>query len=106
MHVLKAHDELLKLLDSAPANLETLTTAAMLFDGLERDNMDPNEGERSNEIVNDKLHSARNWFEILCGVGEDGGWAEDHLRELIRKDLSGAAIHIADGGLHYKYWPA
>jgi hypothetical protein len=35
MHVRKAHDELLKLLASAPANLGTFVTASVLLDGLD-----------------------------------------------------------------------
>lgn len=106
MHVRKAHDELLKLLDSAPANLDTLTKAAMLLDGMEASNMDADEGERPNETVNEKLHSARGWFEILCGVGEDGNWPEADLRHFIRCDLVVVNDNIAPDGLHFQYWSA
>ena len=105
MHVRKAYDELLKLLDIAPANLDVLTKAAVLFDGMERSNMDTAEGERPNRIVNEKLHSARHWFEILCGVGEEGNWTEAALHQYIRGDLLTVNGHMTPDGRHFQRWP-
>lgn len=105
MHVRKAHDQLLKLVNSAPASLTTLTTASMLIAGMEASNTDhPDIGERPNETVREKLHSARGWFEILCGVGEDGNWPESDVRHFIRCDLDIVGDNIAPDGLEFRYW--
>jgi len=103
MHVRKAHDQLLKLA-SEPASLDTLTKAAVLLDGLERDNTDVDEGERVNGTAREKIGSARSWFEILCGVGEGGDWPEENVRHCIREDLSVMAVEIAPGDLHFTRW--
>jgi hypothetical protein len=104
MHVRKAYDRLNELA-AGPADLDTYTKAAVLIDGLLRSNADSDNGERPNEIVNSKLRDARGWFEILCGIGEDGNWPDEQLRDLIRKDLHGAGMHIEPAGLCFKGWP-
>ncbi len=71
MHARKANDELWKL-TSAPANLGTFVVATVLLDGLDTDNEGIDAGERRNGTAREKIRSARNWFEILCGNG--GGW--------------------------------
>ena len=111
MHVRKAHDELLKLA-AAPAGLPTFVTASVLLDGLRKDNEDTETGERDNETVREKIESARTWFEILCGIGEDGKWLPDDLRASIRQDLSVIHDEIDSQGkygppeTHFKRWPA
>jgi hypothetical protein len=104
MHVRKALDELLKLTES-PANLDTLTKATMLVDGMLRSNDDPNEGRR-NEMVISKLESARRWFETLCGLGEEDGTPE-RARYIIRTELAPVrdAIEPDSNGLYFKPWP-
>jgi hypothetical protein len=102
MHVSKVNDELSKLAE-APATLETFIKAAVLLDGLDKDNEDTDEGERRNETASEKTESARHWFEVLCGIGEDGDWSEEGLRDFIRRDLS--AIRREIGGSHFKRWP-
>jgi hypothetical protein len=103
MHVRKANDELWKL-TSAPASLETFITAAALLDGLDKANEDANSGERTNGTVSEKIQGARHWFEILCGIGEDGDWSEERLRDLIGRDLSVIGQEIE--GSSFKRWPA
>jgi hypothetical protein len=109
MHVAKACKALWEL-SKAPANLDTYTKAAVLFAGLEADNADVDDGERPNETVNSKIHSARAWFEILCGIGEDGDWPEDRSREFVRSDLAGIQDHInheiESPSSHFQKWPA
>ena len=111
MHVRKALDELMKL-TSAPATVETFVTASVLLDGLEKDNSAANEsGQRENGTVDEKLSGARGWFEILCGIGEDGNWAEDRVRNFIMQDLSviGHEIDLESEdspSAHFKRWPA
>jgi hypothetical protein len=105
MHAHKGLEQL-KNLASSPANLDTYTKAAVLIDGLLRTNTFADTGERANEIVNSKLRSARSWFEILCGIGEDGNWPEDRLRDILRSELFGAGMHIESDGLYFKRWPA
>lgn len=109
MHVRKANEELWKLA-SAPATLGTFVTASVLLDGLDRDNEDVDDGERLNAIARDKIREARSWFEILCGIGEDGAWPEEALRDFIRRDLAGVGDQIDRGedsaSSHFKRWPA
>jgi hypothetical protein len=105
MHAHKGLEQL-KNLASSPADLDTYTKAAVLIDGLLRTNTFADTGERANETVNSKLRSARNGFEILCGIGEDGNWPENQLRDIIRSDLSGAGMHIESDGFYFKRWPA
>src|SRR5438128_2257520 len=109
MHVRKASDELWKL-TSAPANLGTFITVAVLLDGLDKDNKDTDTGERPNSTAREKIRSARRWFEILCGIGEDGGWPEESLRDFIRQDLSAIKDQINEDKVsacsHFKRWPA
>lgn len=106
MHARKAHGKLNELSKALP-NLDTYTKAAVLIDGLLASTSAWLENdERPNEIVRSKLRSARGWFEILCGIGEDGNWTEDHLRDMIRADLYGAEMHINRDGLTYTAWPA
>jgi hypothetical protein len=108
MHVRKATDELLKLA-AAPATLGTFTTAYVLLAGLDTDNEDVNDEERRNGTVHEKLHSARNWFEILCGIGEEGNWPEERLRHFIRQDLFAVKEQIdvkGSSSSHFKRWPA
>jgi hypothetical protein len=75
-------------LTSARASLETFVTASVLLDGLDKDNKEIGPGERVNGTVQEKLSNARGWFEILCGIGEDGEWSQEQLRMYIRQDLS------------------
>jgi hypothetical protein len=105
MHARKANDELWKL-TFAPANLETLIKAAVLLDGLDTDNEDTDAGERRNGTAREKLHSARNKFEILCGIGEDGDLPEERVRDFIRRDLSVIRdqIHEEGGSSRFKRW--
>jgi hypothetical protein len=106
MHARKAHHQLNELA-KAPANIDTYTKAAVLIDGLLRRNARVLEAnERLNETVKAKLKSARGWFEILCGIGEDGDWGEQQLRDIIRADLHGAAMHITGDGYGYQAWAA
>jgi hypothetical protein len=86
MHIRKAVDQL-KTLAGSPATLDTYTKAAALLDGLAQENQEVEIGESPNETVDDKIDSARGWFEILCGIGEDGGWTEAELRDFILRDL-------------------
>ena len=104
MHARKAHEQLNRLIDAAPADLATFTQAAVLIERLLKLNRRPEEG-RPNETVKSKLQSARGWFEILCGVGEDGAWREDDLRHYIRCDLATAADNFTEDGSCYKSWP-
>jgi hypothetical protein len=78
------------------------------LDGLDRDNEETNTGERPNEVVGEKIQSARNWFEILCGIGEDGDWPEERLRDFIRQDLHVLEDQISEylPCSHFKRWPA
>lgn len=93
MHVAKACKALSEL-SKAPADLDTYTKAAVLLAGLEADNADVDEGERPNETMKSKIHDARGWFEILCGIGEDGEWPENRLREFVRSDVAGIEDQI------------
>ena len=108
MHVRKAHDELWKLTTSAPANLGTFVTATVLLDGLDKDNEDVDTGDRSNGTAREKIRSARGWFEVLCGIGEDGQFPEEQVRDWIRQDLSviGDQIDIEKDSpvCHFKRW--
>ncbi|SRR5260370_33368324 len=109
MHARKANDELWKL-TSAPANLGTFVVATVLLDGLDTDNEGIDAGERRNGTAREKIRSARNWFEILCGIGEDGDWPEESLRSFIRQDLAAIKDQINSEedstGSHFKRWPA
>lgn len=80
----------------------------MLLDGLDRDNEDTDAGERPNEVVGEKIQSARNWFEILCGIGENGDWSEERLRDFIRQDLHVLEDQISEDSSrsHFRRWPA
>jgi hypothetical protein len=108
MHVRKATEELRKL-TSAPASIGTFIRATVLLDALEKDNENVDTGERRNETARDKIRSARNWFEILCGIGEDGNWPEDSLRRSIGQDLYmiQSEINNEDSPCsHFKRWRA
>jgi len=67
MHVRKA-TEALELM-SDPRNNETFTRAAVLLDGLERDNDHTDPGKRPNETASEKIQRARHWFEVLWESG-------------------------------------
>jgi len=105
MHARKSVQQL-GLLAQAPSNLDTFVKAAVLLDGLERNNDNTSDGEHINGIVREKIQNARQWFEILCGVGENGDWDERNVRRAIRSDLSTMGDQIADDGRHFKRWPA
>ena len=87
-------------------------TASVLLDGLEKDNQaDKETGERVNGTVCEKIDDARGWFEILCGVGEDGQWPEENLRMFIRQALSVLESQIEQESeetpcAHFKRWPS
>jgi hypothetical protein len=63
-----------------------------------------------NGTVAEKIRSARGWFEILCGVGEDGAWEERSLRDYIMQDLSVMGHEIKSDedspASHFKCWPS
>jgi len=103
MHVRKANEKLWQLA-SEPGNLETFIKAAALLDGLDEDNEDTDMGKRPNETVSEKIHRARHWFEILCGIGEDGDWSDERIRDFVRQDLSVIGQEIE--GSHFKRWRA
>lgn len=107
MHAAKTCDALSKL-SQAPADLDTYTKASVLLTGLATDNADVDEGFRLNGTVRDKIHSILTWFEILCGIGEDGEWAEMSVREFIRSELSGLRSEIDNEtesvASHFKKW--
>jgi hypothetical protein len=109
MHVRKANDELWKLA-SAPATLGTFVIASALLDGLDKDNEDVDDGQRLNGTARDKISETRSWFEVLCGIGEDGIWPEETLRDFIRQDLAGIGDQIDNeedsASSHFKRWPA
>jgi hypothetical protein len=109
MHIRKACDELRKLA-SAPADLGTFTTAAVLLDGLDRDNEDIDNG-RLNNTAREKIEDARGWFEVLCGIGEGEAdqWPEGGVRGFIRQALCEIEQQIDGEGNsprpHFKRWP-
>jgi hypothetical protein len=109
MHARKAHDELWKL-TSSPANLQTFIAATILLDGLDKDNEDIAAGERCNSTAREKIQRSRAWFEILCGVGEDGQWPEQQVRDSIRECLSVISDQIDSSAgspaSHFKRWQA
>lgn len=95
---------------SAPATLGTFVAAAVLLDGLNRDNEDIGAEERINGTAREKIGSAGGWFAILCGVGEDGDWPEESIRDLIRQDLYTIRHQIKEEqdspASHFRRWPA
>jgi hypothetical protein len=109
MHVRKACEELWNLAADAPANITTFVSASVLLDQLNEDNQDIEIGWRVNGTVREKLSRARRWFEILCGVGEDGAWPERDLRDFIMQDLSVVKNQIKTDdespSSHFKHWP-
>ena len=84
--------------------MKTFISAAVLLDGLDKDNEDTDPGERPNGTASEKVQSARSGFEDLCGIGEDGDLLEERLRDAIRQDLSVLGYQIE--GPHFKRWPA
>lgn len=60
------------------------------------------------EVVGEKIQDARGWFEILCGIGEDGDWPEERLRDFIRQDLLVLEEQIGEDSSrpHFKRWSA
>ncbi len=87
MHVGKALDKLLKLLDSEPTNLDTFVKAVVLLHGLDKANSDFDIGERVNGIVREKIQDVRSWYEILCGLGEDLNLPKEDICGHIRNCL-------------------
>jgi hypothetical protein len=87
MYVKKACDHLFELAISGPANLATFATVSVLLDGLNAENADCEAGERLNGTARNYIRQVRSWFEILCGVGEDG-WTEEKVRSNLRTDVS------------------
>ena len=105
MHVRKACNQLRELLRSSSANLDTLTKAAVLLDGLERENTDPAWG-RPNGTVTTKLQSARLWCETLCGFGEDCNRSQEEILQLVWNDLLVVEGEMQADGLRFKFRPA
>ncbi len=109
MHARKSCDELINLA-SAPANLDTLCKAVLLIEGLEQSNSEVEPPQDPNGTVREKLSSAQNWFEILCGVGEDGDWQAENVRSSIMADLltirdnTGANADDVNGA-YFRSWP-
>ena len=105
MHPRKAIAQLQAITSRAPADLDTLTKASFLIQGLRSKNADVEEFERKNELVDSKLQSAENWFHILCGVGEDGDWPEQSLRDFIFAEISVVEDAIHADGMRFQAWP-
>jgi len=105
MHPRKALTQLQAITSHAPADLDTLTKASFLIQGLRSKNTDVEEFERKNETVDSKLQSAQNWFYILCGIGEDGDWPEQNLRDFIFEELSVVEGSIHPDGMRFRAWP-
>jgi hypothetical protein len=108
MHARKLCKALSELAKSGGPNLDTFVTAYVLLDRLEKDNNDVDVGWRVNGTVRDKIDGARNWFEILCGIGEDYSKPESDVRAFILQDVGVIQSNIGpeDGASsHLKHWP-
>ncbi len=108
MHVRKVTEELWAL-SNAAGSIDTYVKAAVLLDVLAKDNEDVETTERPNGTVREKIQSARNWFGILCGIGEEGGWADEQVRLAIGQALSSIRGQICAAGgstsSRFQRWP-
>jgi hypothetical protein len=98
MHLCKATQALLTLIDDGPDDLLKYAKAHPLFHALERANRD-DDGDVADGYIEEKLCSARGFFAILCGVGEDGAWTREQVRSIIYQDVMKLEAMVSDDGL-------
>lgn len=78
-----------------------LAQASALLDGFDKENHHWDTGELIDGYANEKIDTVRMWFEMLCGVGEDG-YTPDKIRENLLTDLGKLSMLIASDGLSLK----
>lgn len=101
MHLRRAAEALWKLADSDRFDLTVLAQASVLLDGFERAGYaDAAEGERLVGFPRRKIQSARSYFAILCGVGED--FDDETALSNLRTDLYQLKGLVTEDGLHLK----
>jgi hypothetical protein len=105
MHLRKACKELSRLIDDGPHNTLKYVQVEALLLGFDRQNHDSLDGHLLDSYASEKIHHVRNWFSILCGIGEDGGWTEKHLKEILHGCVGKLGMLVSENGIGL-YTPA
>lgn len=71
MHLRKAIERLNYLINNEPDDLSKYAIAHSLLSGFEAENRN-NDGSVIDGYAEEKISSVRIWFNMLCGIGEDG----------------------------------
>jgi len=97
MHLQKAIERLNYLIDNKPNDLSKHAIAHSLLSGFEAENRNI-DGAMIDGYAEEKISSVRIWFNMLCGIGEDG-YTEDKIRENLRSDLYKLELIISSDDL-------
>jgi hypothetical protein len=97
MNLNKAIEVLSYLRTEEEDDLAKYAKVHALIDGFRVENRGRN-NEMINSYVEEKIHEVEIWFQILCGIGEDG-WPAEKLRENLINAIYGLGKLITDDGL-------
>ena len=95
MNLRKAISFLRQLADSGTYDLDAYSKAHALLAGFYDKNRDSN-GIKSD--LQEKIDDVEIYFQIICGLGEDG-FTEEKARKNLLSSIDKLEINVSDGGL-------
>ena len=97
MNLKKALDQLRRLVDEEPNDLNKYAKVHALLSGFDSENTDVN-GAMINVYSDEKIDDVRIYFCILCGIGEDG-FTKEKVRENLHSSIGKLGMIISDNEL-------